>query len=244
MAPTDPKNATAIILAAGEGTRMRSALPKVLHQVGHLPLIAHVMKAARAAGLDRPRLVLGHGGEAVRLNGEVVGSTASVAYGHSVGKILAFAYIKPHAATPGTELEIVIAGEPRAGRVLGRAHKPVRLHIAIGQGAEPRHIGPARHQLQALGEKRLHDIVRLIGQLARADRHMGFAIFQAKQPRVADQTYAQIRVPLLKQGHRRHQQWRQSAKGGHDQLPRHLVTAAFDAPGQLRELIIGLTGHR
>ncbi|MEL6994043.1 MAG: FAD-dependent oxidoreductase [Pseudomonadota bacterium] len=63
----------------------------------------------------------GHGGEAVRLNGEVVGSTASVAYGHSVGKILAFAYIKPHAATPGTELEIVIAGEPRAGRVLGEA---------------------------------------------------------------------------------------------------------------------------
>ncbi|MEM9129594.1 MAG: FAD-dependent oxidoreductase, partial [Pseudomonadota bacterium] len=39
----------------------------------------------------------GHGGEAVRLNGEVVGSTASVTYGHSVGKILAFAYIKPHA---------------------------------------------------------------------------------------------------------------------------------------------------
>ncbi|MEM1283969.1 MAG: bifunctional UDP-N-acetylglucosamine diphosphorylase/glucosamine-1-phosphate N-acetyltransferase GlmU [Pseudomonadota bacterium] len=65
MAPTDPKNATAIILAAGEGTRMRSALPKVLHQVGHLPLIAHVMKAAGAAGLERPRLVLGHGREAV-----------------------------------------------------------------------------------------------------------------------------------------------------------------------------------
>ncbi|MEM8775565.1 MAG: FAD-dependent oxidoreductase [Pseudomonadota bacterium] len=63
----------------------------------------------------------GHGGEAVRLNGEVVGATASVAYGHSVGKILAFAYVKPHAATPGTELEIVIAGEPRSGRVLGEA---------------------------------------------------------------------------------------------------------------------------
>ncbi|MEQ8657767.1 MAG: bifunctional UDP-N-acetylglucosamine diphosphorylase/glucosamine-1-phosphate N-acetyltransferase GlmU [Hyphomicrobiales bacterium] len=55
----------AIILAAGEGTRMRSSLPKVLHKVGHLPLIAHVMEAASAAGLSHPRLVLGHGRDQV-----------------------------------------------------------------------------------------------------------------------------------------------------------------------------------
>ncbi len=61
----------------------------------------------------------GHGGEAVLLDGAVVGSTASVAYGHSVGKILAFAYLKPAAATPGTALEVVIAGEPRPAAVLG-----------------------------------------------------------------------------------------------------------------------------
>ena len=60
----------------------------------------------------------GHGGEAVLLNGKVVGSTASVAYGHSVGKILAFAYIKPHAAAPGTTLDVVIAGEKRVAKVL------------------------------------------------------------------------------------------------------------------------------
>jgi dimethylglycine dehydrogenase len=61
----------------------------------------------------------GHGGEAVMLNGTVVGSTASVTYGHTVGKILAFAYLKPHAAKPGTALEVVIHGQPRAARVLG-----------------------------------------------------------------------------------------------------------------------------
>jgi len=61
----------------------------------------------------------GHGGEAVLHNGQVVGSTASVAYGHTVGKILAFAYIKPDAAKAGTELEVVIHGAPRAARVLG-----------------------------------------------------------------------------------------------------------------------------
>ncbi len=61
----------------------------------------------------------GHGGEAVLLDGKVVGSIASVAYGHTVGKILAFAYVKPHANEPGTEIEVVIAGKPRKGRVLG-----------------------------------------------------------------------------------------------------------------------------
>jgi len=70
----------------------------------------------------------GHGGEAVLLNGDVVGSTASVVYGHTVGKILAFAYVKPHAAVPGTKLEVVIHGQPRAARVLGEpAYDPQSL---------------------------------------------------------------------------------------------------------------------
>ena len=63
----------------------------------------------------------GHGGEAVLLNGEVVGSTASVAYGFTVGKILAFAYIKPHANVAGTELEVIIAGRRRPARIKGEA---------------------------------------------------------------------------------------------------------------------------
>ncbi len=60
----------------------------------------------------------GHGGEAVLQHGKVVGSTASVAYGHAYGKILAFAYIKPEAAAPGTALQVVIAGESRPSKVL------------------------------------------------------------------------------------------------------------------------------
>ena len=70
----------------------------------------------------------GHGGEAVLLNGKVVGSTASVAYGPTVGKILAFAYVKPEAATPGTALDVIIHGIPRAARVLGApAYDPESL---------------------------------------------------------------------------------------------------------------------
>ncbi|PWE29365.1 glycine cleavage system protein T [Maritimibacter sp. 55A14] len=70
----------------------------------------------------------GHGGEAVMLDGKVVGSTASVAFGHTVGKILAFAYVKPEAAKPGTALEVVIHGTPRTARVLGEpAYDPQSL---------------------------------------------------------------------------------------------------------------------
>jgi len=61
----------------------------------------------------------GHGGEAVLMDGKVVGTTSSVAYGHSVGKVLAFAYIKPEAAEPGTDLEVVIMGKERKAEVLG-----------------------------------------------------------------------------------------------------------------------------
>ncbi len=54
-----------IILAAGEGTRMRSATPKVLHQVGGLPLVGHVVRtvAARSSAIS---VVIGPGHDAVR----------------------------------------------------------------------------------------------------------------------------------------------------------------------------------
>jgi len=79
----------------------------------------------------------GHGGEAVLKDDQVVGSTSSVAYGHTVGKILAFAYVKPHAASPGTALEVVIAGRKRAARVLdGPAYDPAGLLPRADQGKE------------------------------------------------------------------------------------------------------------
>ena len=55
-----------IILAAGEGTRMRSSTPKVLHPVGGLPIIGHVTRAARDAGSSRIALVTGPRHAAIR----------------------------------------------------------------------------------------------------------------------------------------------------------------------------------
>lgn len=55
----------AIVLAAGQGTRMRSRIPKVLHPLAGRSLIDHVLDALADAGIDRPVIVLGHGGDAV-----------------------------------------------------------------------------------------------------------------------------------------------------------------------------------
>ena len=69
-------NLTAVILAAGKGTRMKSKLPKVLHKVGGHPMLEHVMDAAEAAGCRDNVVVIGHGAELVR---ELVGDRARIA---------------------------------------------------------------------------------------------------------------------------------------------------------------------
>jgi bifunctional UDP-N-acetylglucosamine pyrophosphorylase/glucosamine-1-phosphate N-acetyltransferase len=56
----------AIILAAGEGTRMKSETPKVLHRICGRPMIAYAIDLAASAGVKQPILVLGHGAEAVK----------------------------------------------------------------------------------------------------------------------------------------------------------------------------------
>lgn len=56
----------AILLAAGKGTRMRSDLAKVLHPFAGEPLVVHPLRAARAAGVERSIVVVGHQRERVR----------------------------------------------------------------------------------------------------------------------------------------------------------------------------------
>jgi bifunctional UDP-N-acetylglucosamine pyrophosphorylase/glucosamine-1-phosphate N-acetyltransferase len=55
-----------VILAAGQGKRMHSALPKVLHPLAGRPLLAHVIEAARGLAPRRIHIVYGHGGAQVR----------------------------------------------------------------------------------------------------------------------------------------------------------------------------------
>jgi len=56
----------AIILAAGQGTRMRSEIPKVLHKVAGRYLVRHVIDQCQGAGLDKIIIVIGHQGEQVQ----------------------------------------------------------------------------------------------------------------------------------------------------------------------------------
>lgn len=57
---------TAVILAAGQGTRMKSGLPKVLHRLSGRPLIDYPLQLAKNLGVDNPVLVVGHQAELLK----------------------------------------------------------------------------------------------------------------------------------------------------------------------------------
>jgi bifunctional UDP-N-acetylglucosamine pyrophosphorylase / glucosamine-1-phosphate N-acetyltransferase len=57
---------TVVLLAAGQGTRMKSDLPKMLHPICGQPMLFHALEAARAASTEQPVVVIGHGADDVR----------------------------------------------------------------------------------------------------------------------------------------------------------------------------------
>lgn len=85
-----------VILAAGKGTRMRSALPKVLHPIASKPLVSHVIDTADALS-DRPiNIVVGHGADhvknALKNNAALhfVEQTQQLGTGHAVSQALPY----------------------------------------------------------------------------------------------------------------------------------------------------------
>ncbi|ALE03727.1 bifunctional UDP-N-acetylglucosamine diphosphorylase/glucosamine-1-phosphate N-acetyltransferase GlmU [Bartonella ancashensis] len=59
------RSCLSIILAAGEGTRMKSSLPKVLHKIAGLPLVCHVINQVKLVGSSQLAVVVGSGAEEV-----------------------------------------------------------------------------------------------------------------------------------------------------------------------------------
>jgi bifunctional UDP-N-acetylglucosamine pyrophosphorylase/glucosamine-1-phosphate N-acetyltransferase len=59
MSSTSSTSVAAIVLAAGKGTRMKSALPKVMHEVAGRPMVLHVLDAVKALGAARAVVVVG-----------------------------------------------------------------------------------------------------------------------------------------------------------------------------------------
>ncbi len=56
----------AVVMAAGKGTRMKSDLPKVLHELDGKPLLEHVLDTVRGAGVPRAVVIVGHQADRVR----------------------------------------------------------------------------------------------------------------------------------------------------------------------------------
>lgn len=85
-----------IILAAGEGSRMRSRIPKVLHTLGGKTLLEHVITTAKQLAAQHVCVVYGHGGEQVRaklahLDVEWVEQAEQLGTGHAVAQAMASA---------------------------------------------------------------------------------------------------------------------------------------------------------
>lgn len=106
---SEPNKLSIVILAAGQGTRMRSALPKVLHPLGGRPLLAHVFATARALQPRRIVAVYGHGGRQVPAafpdEGDVtwVEQAEQLGTGHAVDRALP--------GIPDSETVLVLYGD-------------------------------------------------------------------------------------------------------------------------------------
>ncbi|MBF8983637.1 bifunctional UDP-N-acetylglucosamine diphosphorylase/glucosamine-1-phosphate N-acetyltransferase GlmU [Lutibacter sp. B2] len=82
------KNITAVILAAGAGTRMKSKIPKVIHQVCEKPMVQHVIDVAQELLAEKTIVVIGHGcekvKEAISDNVEFILQKEQLGTGHAV----------------------------------------------------------------------------------------------------------------------------------------------------------------
>jgi bifunctional UDP-N-acetylglucosamine pyrophosphorylase/glucosamine-1-phosphate N-acetyltransferase len=76
---TTPRPAAVIVLAAGEGTRMKSATPKVLHAIGGRTLLGHAIAAARGVDPEHLAVVIRHGRDLVAAHVEAVDPDAVIA---------------------------------------------------------------------------------------------------------------------------------------------------------------------
>ena len=149
---------TAVILAAGQGSRMNSDLPKVLHPLAGVPMIAHALAAAAGAGAGRIIVVAGHGIESVRAavarlepEAVVVEQAEQRGTGHAVAQALPALPEGPgdvlvlYGDTPFVGAETIAAMEEARARhplvVLGfEPADPARYGRLVTEGADLRAI--------------------------------------------------------------------------------------------------------
>lgn len=131
------KSCLSIVLAAGEGTRMRSALPKVLHAIAGQSLLAHVLDAVRGAGGTGVAVVVGAGHEAVAAEAKRALPGAEI-YVQKERRGTAHATLMAKAAIArGADDIVIIFGDTP----LIRAQTLRKLRGALAQGAAAAVLG-------------------------------------------------------------------------------------------------------
>lgn len=135
----DSKSRTclAIVLAAGEGKRMQSARPKVLHEIAARSMLAHVLHALNAAGVDALSVVVGPGREDVAAEARAVDPAAQVfVQTDRLGTAHAVLAARDAIAQGYDDLLVVFADTP-----LVRAQTFSRMRDALAQGAAVAALG-------------------------------------------------------------------------------------------------------
>jgi bifunctional UDP-N-acetylglucosamine pyrophosphorylase/glucosamine-1-phosphate N-acetyltransferase len=121
----------AVVLAAGEGTRMRSSLPKVMHQIGSETLLSHVLRAVREAGATASAVVVGPNHEMVEKEALRVLPSAEIARQmQRLGTAHAVLAARESLQRSFDDILVVFADTP-----LVRAETLQRLRAAIAKGA-------------------------------------------------------------------------------------------------------------
>ena len=132
----EPRSCLAIVLAAGEGTRMRSSLPKVLHTVGHKTLLAHVLTAAMRAGAHIA-VVVGPGRDDVAKEATAIAPQAKVFVQRDrLGTAHAVLAAREAIAAGADDILVMFADTP-----LVRPETLARLRAAIAGGAAVTALG-------------------------------------------------------------------------------------------------------
>ena len=149
---------TAVILAAGKGTRMNSDLPKVMHAAFGKPLVEWVVDAAFAAGAGRVILVVGHQEEVVRAHFrgragvEFVTQSPQLGTGHAVDQARSLLKDSPRES----EL-LVLCGDgplitPATIHALLRAHRDAHAAATLATSVIPDATGYGRIHRDDSGE--------------------------------------------------------------------------------------------
>ncbi len=121
----------AIVLAAGEGTRMRSARPKVLHAIAGQSLLAHVLAAVRAAGGTATAVVVGPGAAAVEAEAKRIEPQAEIfVQAERLGTAHAVLAARSAIASKPDDILVIFADTP-----LITPQTLSRMRAALAQGA-------------------------------------------------------------------------------------------------------------